>query len=161
MGKEIERKFLVSGDAWRSMASRSVPIIQAYLSRRPEAVVRLRISGNRAFITVKGANRGIVRNEWEYPLPVADARQMIEAGLPEGTVITKTRHYVMMPDSHLWEIDEFHGALSGLVVAEIELSDSAESFEKPPFVGRDVSDDPRYYNSALAAASAPPDPTAF
>ncbi|MDE6268039.1 MAG: CYTH domain-containing protein [Muribaculaceae bacterium] len=161
MGKEIERKFLVIDESWRSMASRSVSIVQAYLSRRADAVVRLRIAGDRAFITIKGANRGIVRNEWEYPLPVTDARQMIEAGLPEGTVISKTRHYLLMPDSHLWEIDEFHGALSGLVVAEIELSDSAESFEKPPFIGREVSDDPRYYNSALAAASAPPQPTGF
>lgn len=158
MGKEIERKFLVCGDSWRTRADRSVSIVQAYLSRRPDATVRVRIAGDSAFITIKGRNRGIIRNEWEYPIPVADARAMIDSGLPEGTVISKTRHYVAMPDSHVWEIDEFHGHLAGLVIAEIELPEPDSAFVVPDFIGREVSDDPRYYNSVLATASEPPLP---
>lgn len=150
MAKEIERKFLVTGEAYRTAASRSVRMTQAYLSTNPDATVRVRIAGDRAFLTVKGRNDGCVRDEWEYQIPVGDAREMIDR-CAQSPVIDKTRHI-----DGRWEIDEYHGSLAGLVVAEIELSDNSEEIALPPYIGREVTGDTRYYNSSLAASGVIP-----
>lgn len=147
MAKEIERKFLVISPLYRTMATQSISIVQAYLCRDPRSTVRIRITGGRAFFTVKGRNDGAVRDEWEYEIPVDDAHQMIER-CASGTIIAKTRHIVFY-EGFRWEVDEFAGAHSGLVVAEIELDSADRAFPLPPFVGEEVTGDPRYYNSAL------------
>lgn len=149
MALEIERKFLVTGTGYRDVATEATLMEQAYLSRTPEATVRLRIAGDRAWLTVKGRNDGAVRHEWEYPVPVADARGMIER-CADGPALVKTRWRVGR-----WEVDEFHGALQGLVVAEIELEHADEPFDKPGFIGREVTGNPRYYNSILAVTPSP------
>lgn len=154
MAKEIERKFLVVNDSYRPECHRTIEIVQAYLSIAPESTVRVRIYGDKAFLTIKAKNRGIARDEWEYEIPVDDAREMISRCECQGTV-TKTRYL-----SGRWEIDEFHGALDGLVVAEIELNDINETVDLPPFIGKEVSGDPRYYNSMLSNATEPPEETA-
>lgn len=145
MAKEIERKFLV-GENWReAVDGPGVRMRQAYLSLEPRATVRVRVAGDRAWLTVKGRNDGISRDEWEYPVPVADADAMIDrCGTAE---LSKTRYR-----SGRWEIDEFHGKFSGLVVAEIELADVSEQPALPAWIGREVSGDVRYYNSSLAAS---------
>lgn len=151
MAKEIERKFLVTDDSYTTMASKSEKIAQGYISLRPKGTVRIRIKGNQAFITVKGMNSGAVRDEWEYPVPESDAREML-AAVTEGTVIEKVRFYVDWK-GHRWEIDRFEGTLSGLTIAEVELADADETVELPPFIGEEVTGDPRFYNSSLAALS--------
>ncbi|MCM1028310.1 MAG: CYTH domain-containing protein [Pseudoflavonifractor sp.] len=150
MAKEIERKFLVN-DGWEAdTTSPGVEIMQAYLSDDPRATVRIRIAGPRAFITVKGlTHSGISRDEWEYPVPLDDAREMIDRC--GKSVLSKTRFH-----AGRWEIDIFHEALQGLVVAEIELSRPDEEFPLPAWIGREVTGDPRYYNSSLAAAQVVP-----
>ena len=148
MAKEIERKFLVKNTSFVEMASDVVRIRQAYLSRRPESTVRVRLWGDRAFLTVKGVTNGVTRDEWEYAIPVADACDMI-ARLADGSVIDKTR-YIVGYAGLVWEIDEFHGAHSGLIVAEVELHSEDQMVELPPFIGAEVTGDPRYYNSNLA-----------
>lgn len=152
MGKEIERKFLVDiSELDLSKADASYHYVQAYLSTDPGATVRLRlIDGNKACLTVKGRNKGAVRDEWEYPIPPADAEAMF-ARLDVKSLIDKTRYRFGR-----WEVDLFHGNLDGLIVAEIELSSSDEAFERPAFIGEEVTDDPRYYNSALGASQAVP-----
>lgn len=144
MAKEIERKFLVCDDSYRAEATGSVEMSQAYLSTAIDTTVRVRIAGERGFLTVKGKNDGTVRDEWEYEIPATDARQMIER-CTLSPVIRKTRYR-----AGRWEIDEFHGCLEGLTVAEIELSDPDEPVELPKFIGQEVTGDPRYYNSTLA-----------
>lgn len=150
MAKEIERKFLVTDGSFRMLASGKKEIVQAYLSTLPEATVRVRISDGKGFITVKGKNHGAARNEWEYPVPESDAREMIRC-CAQSKVIDKTRYIVPAGDSGLkWEVDEFHGEYDGLVVAEIELPDADVPFPRPGFIGREVTGDPDYYNSSLA-----------
>lgn len=146
MGKEIERKFLVVDKSYRQLACKRHRILQGYLSKKVDATVRVRIKDDEAFLTVKGRNVGPVRSEWEYPVPVADAMQMLDLCRRDG-VIEKTRYRVGR-----WEIDEFHGALEGLTLAEIELQAPDERVDLPDFIGREVTDDPRYYNSSLASA---------
>lgn len=153
MALEIERKFIVTDSSYKRLAKGDKHIVQAYLSTTPDATVRLRIIDDRAFITVKSRNAGCCRNEWEYGIPVADATEMITS-CNIAEVIEKTRHYVEYA-GRLWEIDEFAGRLDGLVVAEIELSHSDETFELPPFVGTEVTGDSRYYNSMLVSLSYP------
>jgi len=143
---EIERKFLVNDSSYREMAYDRRTIEQGYLSRDPERTVRIRKIGDEAFITVKGKNSGIVRKEFEFPIPENDFRKMIELCLPP--VIEKERFYVDF-NGHVWEVDEFHGKLAPLVIAEIELGCCDEEFDIPPFVGKEVTSDPRYYNSML------------
>lgn len=147
MAVEIERKFLVSGD-FTSGISDSVHMVQGYLNSSKERTVRVRILGNKGFITVKGASdaSGFTRSEWEYEIPAEDARQMMN--LCEGGVIDKTRHYVPFR-GHVFEVDVFHGANEGLVVAEVELQSEGEGFEKPQWLGEEVTGDIRYYNSML------------
>lgn len=147
MAKEIERKFLVTGDSYKAMAVGVHHIAQCYLSRRIDAVVRVRIKDSAAFLTVKGRNSGMVRNEWEYPVPLADAEAMMR-DCRDGNVIEKIR-YIVPFGGFYWEVDEFHGHHNGLVVAEIELPDTTVAPPLPPFVGDEVTGDVRYYNSNL------------
>lgn len=153
MAKEIEHKYLVRDNSYEAMADGSVRMRQWYLSRRKESTVRVRIAGERAFLTVKGENRGAVRDEWEYEIPVEDALGML--GCCEGGVIDKTRYRVPY-GGLVWEVDRFHGPLEGLTVAEVELPSADLAYEKAPFAGKDVTGDARYYNSALTAAREKP-----
>jgi len=146
MGIEIERKFLVEGDAWRVGASPS-RIVQGFLSRDPERIVRVRLRDGEAFLTIKGKGSGLARVEVEVAIPAEEARQLLPLCLPP--LIEKTRHLVTWA-GHLWEIDEFFGDNAGLVVAEVELAAEDEIFERPPWLGREVSEDFRYSNAALS-----------
>jgi adenylate cyclase len=147
MAIEIERKFLVRGDGWRSSAV-GTEYRQGYLASEPRCSVRVRLAGNGAWLTVKGGTQGLARQEFEYPVPRDDAEAMLDLCLPG--VISKTR-YVLMHGQHRWEIDEFHGDNVGLFLAEIELEREDEAFDKPDWLGEEVSHDPRYYNAALSA----------
>lgn len=155
MGIEIERKFLVTGDGWREAAHEVVPMAQGYLNDlgaldrgEQKASVRVRIQGEAAFLNLKSRELGHTRQEFDYPIPVADARALL--ALCVGGVIDKRRHYVRHA-GHLWEVDEFLGDNAGLVVAEIELGHADEAFVKPAWAGRQVTDAARYYNLALAS----------
>lgn len=148
MAKEIERKFLVKDDSYKDVASGKKHIIQGYLSTEIKATIRVRIVDDNAFLTVKGKNDGAVRDEWEYPIPVKDATEMLDR-LTTGTVIEKTR-YIVDYEGKRWEIDSFKSPVAGLVVAEIELTSADERFAIPPFIGKEVTGDPAYYNSAIA-----------
>ncbi|MDE5827221.1 MAG: CYTH domain-containing protein [Duncaniella sp.] len=150
MAKEIERKFLVTDTSYIGRAESAVRIRQTYLSTNPDATVRLRIAGDKAWITVKGRNAGAVRDEWEYSIPVSDAEEMAER-LAGGFAIDKTR-YVVDHEGWKWEIDCFHGRHEGLTVAEIEMPSADSNPPLPDFIGREVTGDSRYYNSTLAAA---------
>ncbi|MES2439209.1 MAG: CYTH domain-containing protein [Verrucomicrobiota bacterium] len=147
MPSEIERKFIVADDSWRD-GSPGVRISQGYLSQDPERTVRVRIGGENAWLTIKGRTQGITRAEFEYAIPVAEARELLGLCLP--SVIDKTRHKVSF-GGHVWEIDVFHGDNDGLVIAEVELADESVSPELPPWIGEEVSSDARYFNSCLAA----------
>ncbi|KQN70210.1 adenylate cyclase [Duganella sp. Leaf61] len=146
MGVEIERKFLVQGDAWKTLGE-PVFFRQGYLSSQKERTVRVRIEGDRAVITIKGKSVGAVRGEWEYPIPVQDAAELLD-GLCEQPLIEKYRRKIAV-GAHVWEVDEFLGANAGLVVAEIELRAEDEAFDKPEWIADEVTDDARYYNSNL------------
>lgn len=146
MAKEIEHKYLVSDAGFREMASESHRIAQGYLNREPERTVRVRLRDDRAFLTVKGKNRGDERLEFEYEIPFADGRAMLE--LCSGRVIRKTR-FIVPFGGYIWEVDCFEGELKGLILAEIELSESRHDYPLPPFIGQEVTGDPRYYNSNL------------
>ncbi len=152
---EIERKFLVTGDGWRTAAHAVVPMAQGYINDQPamdsgaqRASVRVRIAGDAAHLNLKSRAVGHTRQEFEYPIPVADARALL--ALCVGGFIDKRRHLVTHA-GHLWEVDEFLGDNAGLVVAEIELDDATESFAQPAWLGAEVTDAVRYYNLALAA----------
>jgi adenylate cyclase len=147
MAAEIERKFLVADDSWRDGCPPGVRIAQGYLTQDPERSVRVRLAGENAWITVKGRLQGITRAEYEYPIPAADARDLLEMCLP--SVIDKTRHRIEHR-SHVWEIDVFHGANEGLVIAEVELEHEDLNPERPSWLGDEVSDDARYLNANLA-----------
>jgi adenylate cyclase len=147
MAREIERKFLIRNTDWQQHAEKRVSVRQAFLSAVPERTVRVRTTGETAFLTVKGKATGASRPEFEYPIPPADADELL--GMCEGVVIEKTRHYVRN-GTHLWEIDVFHGANEGLIVAEIELGATDESFELPDWAGAEVTGDFRYQNASLA-----------
>ena len=146
MGVEIERKFLLQGDAWRGLGQ-AVLLRQGYLSSARERVVRVRIEGEQAMLTIKGANVGATRGEWEYPIPLADAVELLD-GVCEQPLIEKVRHRIEHAGM-VWEVDEFLGANAGLIVAEIELASEDQSFEKPEWIGAEVSGDARYYNANL------------
>jgi adenylate cyclase len=153
MGIEIERKFLLSDDSWRQLPSRSERIAQGYLigaqalrDGMARASVRVRRTGERAWLNIKSAQLGIERAEFEYPMPLADAEQML-AELCDG-VLEKIRHHVVV-DGTLFEIDEFFGDNAGLVVAEVELTAQDASFPRPSWLGREVSHLVRYYNVNL------------
>lgn len=147
MATEIERKFLLRNDDWREHADAGTAYCQGYLAGAKRASVRVRHAGNEAFINIKSATLGIRRQEFEYPIPVDEAETML-AQLCLRPLIEKTRYHVTF-GTHLWEIDVFHGVNEGLVVAEIELQREKERFEIPPWLGKEVSHDPRYYNVRL------------
>lgn len=146
MAKEVERKFLVIDHSYKPLSIESHEIVQGYLSRDPKATVRVRTKGTKGFITVKGKNSGCVRDEWEYEIPFSEAVEMLR--LCEAPVLNKTR-YIVKHSGKCWEIDEFHGYLSGLTLAEIELNNPSEQIDLPSFVGEEVTDNPAYYNSNL------------
>lgn len=155
MGIEIERKFLVVGEGWRAAATRVERLVQGYLnpasavqSGAQRCSVRVRVAGDRAWLNIKSAERGASRQEFEYPLPPADAAALL--GLCVDGVVEKHRHHVEHAGHH-WEVDEFLGANTGLVVAEIELAAVDEAFQRPDWLGREVTDESRYYNLALSA----------
>jgi adenylate cyclase len=155
MGIEIERKFLVTSEGWRDAAHKVVPMAQGYLNDlamveggMQKASVRVRTEDDHAFLNLKSRERGHTRQEFNYPIPVVEARELL--ALCVGGLVDKRRHYVQHA-GHLWEVDEFLGDNAGLVVAEIELKSADESFEMPPWAGRQVTDSLRYYNLALAS----------
>lgn len=148
MAKEIERKFLVRLDRWRPSAD-GVHFVQGYLSSVKERVVRVRVEGTRARLTIKGLTSGMSRSEFEYPIPAADATLMLE-GLCERPLIDKHRH-IENVGGRRWEVDVFHGDNQGLVIAEVELQSEDDIVELPPWVGDEVTGDPRYFNSNLLA----------
>ncbi|WP_457442199.1 CYTH domain-containing protein [Roseateles sp. P5_E4] len=147
MGIEIERKFLVTGDGWRSPTERQTRFSQGYLSRDPARTVRVRIAGERAFLTIKGATQGATRAEFEYEIPLIDARQLL--ALCDGPLVEKIRH-LCPHEGMTWEVDEFLGANAGLVVAEIELAAEGQVFARPDWLGAEVTGDGRYVNANLA-----------
>ncbi|BCX89392.1 adenylate cyclase [Methylomarinovum tepidoasis] len=148
MALEIERKFLVRDDRWRALASRRSRIRQGYLNRAEDCSVRVRSADGRGWLNIKSVTIGARRHEYEYEIPWQDAEEMLDT-LCRRPLIEKTRYFVEH-QGHLWEIDVFEGDNAGLVVAEIELNDPHESFVKPPWIGREVTEDPRYYNTCLA-----------
>lgn len=149
MGVEVERKFLVKSEAWRAGA-KACPIRQGYLCLGADTTVRIRVAGRRAFITVKSKTEGMSRAEYEYDIPLDDAEAMLE-GLCARPLIEKTR-YSLMHAGKLWTVDVFGGDNEGLVVAEVELDCPDEKVALPPWVGEEVTADPRYRNSSLVSA---------
>jgi CYTH domain-containing protein len=159
MGIEIERKFLVKGDGWRFSPTnpqeracfhrrpQGTNLIQGYLTSNEQATVRVRIAGDLAYLTVKGKVKNLTRPEFEYAIPVADAQEMIQ--LCGSHLVAKTRYKISFNDL-TWEVDEFVGANQGLVLAEVELQSPDQPVSLPEWVGAEVSEDPRYFNSYLA-----------
>lgn len=148
MAQEIERKFLVKSQAYKKESFREIKIIQGFLSTVPERTVRIRITGDKGFITVKGIGNdsGISRYEWEKEIAVEDATDLLK--ISEPGVIMKTRFNVKYGE-HTFEVDEFYDENEGLIVAEIELSSEDEEFQKPAWLGKEVTGDERYYNAVL------------
>lgn len=146
MSVEIEHKYLVKNDNFKSLASSHEDIRQGYLCREPERTVRVRTRGKCGYLTVKGKNNGASRQEFEYEIPFSDAEEMLSMCV--APVLEKTRWIVPFA-GHVWEIDEFHGARLGLVTAEIELSSESEDYDIPEFVGKNITGNSAYYNSNL------------
>jgi len=147
VNREIERKFLVKGD-FRPFVSKEIRITQGYLSSVPERTVRVRVKGERGFLTIKGIGTasGASRYEWEKEISVAEAQELL--AICEPGVIDKTR-YLVKVGNHTYEVDEFYGENEGLIVAEVELSSEDEQFEKPEWLGQEVTGHTQYYNSML------------
>ena len=146
---EIERKFLVVSEVFKNNSLRKNFIAQGYLNAAPERTVRVRIKGGKGFLTIKGKSNetGISRFEWEKEIPIAEARELLL--LCEKNSIEKTRYEIQVA-SHIFEVDVFHGENEGLIIAEIELESESAHFEKPLWLGQEVTQDPRYYNSYLS-----------
>ena len=144
MAKEIEHKFIVADDSFKAMATAAHSIKQGYISHEINGTVRVRIIDNEARLTVKGRTSGCMRSEFEYPIPIADAEEMLSS-LCKLPAIDKTRYIV--------PVDEFHGQLQGLILAEIEIPAPDYSYKIPQFIGQNVTDDARFYNSNLASAT--------
>jgi len=149
---EIERKFLVTATKFISENTKSNRIVQGYINSNPERSVRVRIKGNKGFLTIKGKGNesGTTRFEWEKEIPVAEANQLL--ALCEEGVIDKVRYEIPF-GKHLYEVDVFEGDNKGLIIAEIELNDENDSFEKPSWLGAEVTGDNRYYNASLSVSS--------
>jgi adenylate cyclase len=147
MATEIEHKFLIINDNWRDHADEGIYMVQGYMGSNEKSSIRIRINGDSANLNIKGKTIGIQRSEYDYPIPVVEAKEILET-LCDKPFIEKTRFHVMH-DGHEWEIDVFAGDNEGLVVAEIELNSIDEEFSLPDWAGEDVSDDPRYYNICL------------
>ncbi|MBZ9893394.1 MULTISPECIES: CYTH domain-containing protein [unclassified Mesorhizobium] len=153
MGKEVERKFLVSGTAWRDLVEADIRILQFYLAAAPGRTVRVRISdGASARLTLKFGSKARERDEFEYPIPLADAVEML--GFAIGRVIEKTRHHVRH-GGYLYEVDVFGGALAGLVMAELETPDDVPDEMLPDWLGREVTGEQKFYNASLALGGIP------
>ncbi|MGR9073902.1 MAG: CYTH domain-containing protein [Gammaproteobacteria bacterium] len=148
MALEIEHKFLLADDRWRKAVSRTEYFRQGYLTSAPSSSIRVRICGNQGWLNIKSATIGAQRLEYEYEIPVEDANDIADH-LCKKPLIEKFRHYVVY-GRHTWEIDEFTGVNEGLIVAEIELSESGEHFDRPSWLGEEVTMDARYYNNNLA-----------
>ncbi len=146
MSIEIERKFLITGDNYKKLTG-GVIIHQGFLNSNKERVVRVRIMGEKAYLTIKGITIGATRKEFEYEIPLDEAREMLDE-LCEKPAIKKHR-YTVVRDGFKWEVDEFHGDNEGLVLGEIELEDEGQIFPKPDWVGEEVTGDPKYYNINL------------
>ncbi len=146
MPLEIERKFLVKGNDWRSLAV-GVRYCQGYLATG-STTVRVRVAGEQAYLTIKGPTIGSTRAEYEYAIPLAEALEMLHT-LCQTPAVEKQRYRIEWQDL-VWEVDEFEGANQGLIMAEVELRSSEQSIVLPPWIGKEVTDDPRYYNSNLA-----------
>ena len=148
MSKEIERKFLVVGD-FKIHATKAIQIRQSYICTQPKHNVRIRITNDKGFVTIKGKSNGtgISRFEWEYEISLKDANELLE--LCEPTIINKTR-YIVPSENHFFEIDEFHDANEGLIIAEIELTSEDEQFYRPDWLGKEVTGENKYYNSMLS-----------
>ncbi|HMP90500.1 MAG TPA: CYTH domain-containing protein [Kiritimatiellia bacterium] len=144
MGIEIERKFLVQGDAWR--IGEGAFICQGYLSREIHCTIRIRVAGNEAFLTIKGSANGIARAEFEYPIPLADAKSLL--AMCDQAPVEKIRREIVHAGM-TWEVDEFLGVNAGLVIAELELESEDQPFERPDWLGAEVTGDPKYYNANL------------
>jgi CYTH domain-containing protein len=146
MGREVERKYLVAGDAWRALGN-GTRYRQGYLSSEKERTVRIRSTGEKGYVTIKGISVGATRAEYEYEIPLADADAMIDT-LVERPIIEKYRYEIPFGNVVV-QVDEFLGENAGLVVAEIELASEDQEFEKPDWLGKEVTGDPRYYNANL------------
>lgn len=147
MAIEIERKFLVKGDSWRALGQ-GTAYRQGYLTSGQASTVRVRIAGDQAYLTIKGTSIDLARAEFEYPIPLADAAEMLET-LCTTALIEKTR-YKIESGGLLWEVDEFAGENQGLIIAEVELKAADQAIALPDWIGEEVSQDPRYFNSSLA-----------
>ncbi|ESU29867.1 hypothetical protein FLJC2902T_03450 [Flavobacterium limnosediminis JC2902] len=147
--QETERKFLVTSDDFKTLAFTQNRIVQGYLNSHPERTVRVRIKGDKGFLTIKGKGNesGTTRFEWEKEIPITEAEQLLPL-CEEGT-IDKIRYEITV-GKHVYEVDVFSGANEGLIIAEIELSSETESFEKPNWLGKEVTGDERYYNAYLS-----------
>jgi adenylate cyclase len=148
MAFEIERKFLINDDSWNMDSDNGTLLRQGYLNSKAERTVRVRISGNKGILTIKGKNENLTRKEFEYQIPLDEAMNLLQ--LCEKPIIEKTR-YLIIKDKHTWEIDVFEGENKGLIVAEIELTSEQETFEIPSWLGKEVSFETKYYNSSLIA----------
>jgi adenylate cyclase len=143
---EIERKFLVIGDRWRTLGT-PIRYCQGYLAASEKRTVRVRVAGSHAYLTIKGTTVGIARAEYEYEIPLQDAEEMLE--LCDRPLISKTRTQISW-QGLIWEVDEFFEENQGLVLAEVELKNENQVIDRPDWIGQEVSDDPRYYNANLA-----------
>ena len=149
MAQEIERKFLLAGEGWRGLAE-GIAYRQGYLCAGMQRSVRVRIAGDLGFLTIKGATIGAARSEYEYEIPLTDAREMLDALCPQPQI--EKKRYTIPYLGFIWEIDEFFGQNQGLIVAEIELEREDQPFERPDWIGEEVTGDARYYNAALCEA---------
>lgn len=146
MATEIERKFLLKNDNWKLLVSKSIEIKQGYLNSNSNRTVRVRITNEKAYLTIKSKSENISRAEFEYEIPKSEALELID--LCEKPIISKTRN-IVNNNNHTWEIDEFDGDNKGLILAEIELESENQQFLKPDWIGKEVSSDNKYYNSNL------------
>ena len=155
MAQEIERKFLISGDGWKSGIESSARLQQGYLSTSAKATVRVRIyDDSKAVLTLKGRQEGISRAEFEYAIPLEDARELMEIARPN---IVEKRRYKVPFEAHVWEVDVFEGQHAGLILAEVEMRSADEHVALPSWIGREVSDDDRYANASLSRNPGIPD----
>ncbi|MCU7916207.1 MAG: CYTH domain-containing protein [Candidatus Thiodiazotropha sp. (ex Gloverina cf. vestifex)] len=147
MGLEIERKFLVINELWKSHVESESQLKQGYLATQNNATIRVRIAENQAMLNIKGVTTGIRRSEYEYEIPLQDAQEMLD-NLTEDSIIDKVRYQVRC-GNHIWDLDVFHGENKGLIIAEVELSTEDEGFIIPEWAGLEVSGDIKYYNASL------------
>ncbi len=148
MGKEIEKKFLVKGTNWKNLAE-GIVYRQAYLSTKKENVVRVRIVGDKGYLTVKGLNLGVSRLEYEYEIPIIDAKEILN-NLCKKPIIEKKRYKIKF-EGLMWEVDEFLGKNKGLIIAEVELSYETQEIKKPVWIGREVTSESKFFNSNLVS----------